>query len=67
MVQWGVIPYGRVDTKVNILSYSSSSNYAVVLGGQSAKPPYHYDKHNNYFYANIQDYSDEIDWLTIGY
>ena len=65
--QWGVIPEGRTNTKVNILSYSSPSNYAVVLGGQSYNTAYHYNKNNNYFYVNISDYLDEIDWLTIGY
>lgn len=65
LIQWGVIPTGRGDTRVDIRSYSS--NYAVVLGGQSANPAYHHNKNDNYFYVNIQNYTDEIDWLTIGY
>lgn len=67
LIQWGVLPSGRVDTRVDIISYSSSSEYAVVLGGQSDGTAYHHDKRNNYFYANIQNHTNEIDWLTIGY
>lgn len=64
-MQWGVIPTGRSDTRVDIISYSS--NYAVVLGGQSTNTAYHHDKAENYFYVNIQKFNNEIDWLTIGY
>lgn len=63
----GVIPEGRKETKVNILSYSSPSNYTIVLGGQSYNTARQYNKNNNYFYVNILEYYDEIDWLTIGY
>lgn len=65
LIQWGVIPSGRGNTRVDIISYSS--NYAVVLGGQSSNTAYHSAKMKNYFYANIENYTNEIDWLTIGY
>lgn len=66
LIQWGILLDGRGNTKINILSYSTV-NYTIVLGGASSNSPYYHDKKLNYFYANIQQFTDELCWLTIGY
>ena len=66
LIQWGILLHGRVDTKIYILDYSTI-NYTIVLGGHSTNPPYYHDKKLNSFYANINNYTNELCWLTIGY
>ena len=66
LIQWGILLDGRGDTKIYILDYSTI-NYTIVLGGHSSNPPYYHDKKLNSFYANINNYTNELCWLTIGY
>ena len=66
LIQWGILLDGRGDTKIYILDYSTI-NYTIVLGGHSTNPPYYHDKKLNSFYANINNYKNELCWLTIGY
>ena len=66
LIQWGRVPEPRVDTKVNILSYSDT-NYIVVLGGQSSNAAYYHNQALGSFYVNIINFKNTISWLTIGY
>lgn len=66
LIQYGVIPEGRGDTRVDILSYSNTT-YAIVVGGQSNGAVYNHNKTNNSFYLNIDGATNEKAWLTIGY
>lgn len=66
LIQWGILLSGRGDAKINILDYSTV-NYTIILGGHSTNTPYYHNKELNSFYANINNYNDELCWLTIGY
>ncbi len=67
LIQWGLIPHGRGETIVSILSYKTISAFVVLLTGESVNAAYGYPKSEKTFFANISKYRDPIRWLTVGY
>ena len=67
MIQWGLIPHGRGETIVSILSYKTISAFVVLLTGESREAAYNYPKSEKTFWANIVNFRDAIRWLTVGY
>ena len=67
LIQWGYVADGRCDTKVDILAYTSSTSYAITLAGSSSGTAYFHNVSQTSFYVNIQSYTNQIRWITIGY
>lgn len=67
LIQWGVIPSGRIDTEIKLIAYSSGTSYAISTSGTSSSNAYFYSATKTGFWANIANFTNEIRWITIGF